>query len=193
MNSWNVATAEAVVAPEARSAAPSFLPIMTAGMSSSKPAVLAIAMGSPATLLMMMTRDRTCGFGVRDFLAEGARAAINDRQLSGGAGIDAGATVGLRVEEIERRCRQRIEVTDCGADRCSAACGIGDRLADEMLVRARADRDDFARAARRLKRAWAGSAVTSCNGHDHACIDCVVESDRQQVVVDHGSCRRATD
>ena len=55
MNSWNVASAEAVVAPDARSAAPLSLLIITAGMSSSKPAVLAIAMGSPATLLMMRT------------------------------------------------------------------------------------------------------------------------------------------
>src|SRR5262245_13060356 len=55
MNSWNVATADAVVNPDARSAAPSFLLIMTAGRSSSKPSVLAIAMGSPATLLMMRT------------------------------------------------------------------------------------------------------------------------------------------
>src|SRR4029450_8974507 len=55
MNFWNVSTADAVVAPDARSAAPSFLPIMTAGRSSSKPSVLAIAMGSPATLLMMRT------------------------------------------------------------------------------------------------------------------------------------------
>src|SRR5205807_8924135 len=55
MNSWNVASADAVVAPEARSAAPSFWPIMTAGRSSSKPAVRAIAMGSPATLLTMST------------------------------------------------------------------------------------------------------------------------------------------
>ena len=45
MNSWNVAAAEAVVAPDARSAAPSFWPIMTAGILSSKPAVLAIASG----------------------------------------------------------------------------------------------------------------------------------------------------
>src|SRR5207249_5521217 len=51
MNSWNVASAEAVVAPDARSAAPSFMPIMTAGRLSSKPAVLPIAVGSPATLL----------------------------------------------------------------------------------------------------------------------------------------------
>src|SRR6266550_3949145 len=55
MNSWNVASADAVVAPDARSAAPSFRPIMTAGRSSSKPAVLPIAVGSPATLLMMTT------------------------------------------------------------------------------------------------------------------------------------------
>src|SRR6266576_1414934 len=55
MNSWNTATADAVVSPDARSAAPSFRPIMTAGRSSSKPAVLPIAVGSPATLLMMTT------------------------------------------------------------------------------------------------------------------------------------------
>src|SRR5206468_2110778 len=55
MNSWNVSTADAVVSPDARSAAPSFLLIITAGRSSSNPAVLAIEMGSPATLLMMRT------------------------------------------------------------------------------------------------------------------------------------------
>src|SRR5205823_4994029 len=55
MNSWNVASANAVVAPDARSAAPSFRPIMTAGILSSKPAVRAMAMGSPATLLTMST------------------------------------------------------------------------------------------------------------------------------------------
>src|SRR6266550_1926692 len=55
MNSWNVASAEAVVAPDARSAAPSFMPIMTAGRLSSKPAVLPIAVGSPATLLTTTT------------------------------------------------------------------------------------------------------------------------------------------
>src|SRR5215510_4083598 len=55
MNSWNVASADAVVAPDARNAAPSFLLIITAGRSSLNPAVLAIAMGSPATLLIMRT------------------------------------------------------------------------------------------------------------------------------------------
>jgi hypothetical protein len=42
---WNVASRTHGRSPDARSAAPSFLPIMTAGRSSSKPAVLAIAMG----------------------------------------------------------------------------------------------------------------------------------------------------
>src|ERR1700758_4214675 len=55
MNSWNVAVVDAVVAPDALSAVPSFRPIITAGILSSKPAVLAIAIGSPATLLMMRT------------------------------------------------------------------------------------------------------------------------------------------
>src|SRR5207249_6934417 len=53
MNSWNVASADAVVAPDVRNAVPSFRPIITAGRSSSKPAVRAMAMGSPATLLTM--------------------------------------------------------------------------------------------------------------------------------------------
>src|SRR5437870_13404285 len=55
MNSWNVSTADASGGFATLSAAPSFLLIMTAGRSSSKPAVLAIAIGSPATLLMMRT------------------------------------------------------------------------------------------------------------------------------------------
>src|SRR6266581_6303317 len=50
MNSWNVAAAEASGGFAALSAAPSFLLIITAGRSSSKPAVRAIAIGSPATL-----------------------------------------------------------------------------------------------------------------------------------------------
>src|SRR5437588_3796236 len=55
INSLKAATADAVVAPEVRSAAPSFAPIITAGRSSSKPAVRAIAAGSPATLLTIST------------------------------------------------------------------------------------------------------------------------------------------
>ena len=52
-NSWNSAVVDASGGFAVRSAAPSFLPIMHAGRSSSKPAVLAIEIGSPATLLMM--------------------------------------------------------------------------------------------------------------------------------------------
>src|SRR4029077_599745 len=55
MNSWNESTAAAVVAPDARRAAPPFRPIMTAGILSSNPLVRAIAIGSPATLLIMST------------------------------------------------------------------------------------------------------------------------------------------
>src|SRR5438477_11560833 len=55
MNSWNVASADAVVAPDVRSATPSLRPIMTAGILSSKPLVRAMAVGSPATLLTMST------------------------------------------------------------------------------------------------------------------------------------------
>src|SRR5438477_4687772 len=55
MNSWNTATAEAVVAPDVRNAAPSFRPIMTAGRSSPPSPSLAMAVGSPATLLITST------------------------------------------------------------------------------------------------------------------------------------------
>src|SRR5215468_11239744 len=67
MNSWKVATAEAVVAPDARNAAPSFLLIITAGISSSNPAVLPIALGSPATLLMMTTATAPAAFALAIF------------------------------------------------------------------------------------------------------------------------------
>src|SRR5262245_7131797 len=52
-----------------------------------------------------------------------------------------------------------------------------------MLVRAPSDRDDLARAARGLKRALAGTAVTSCNCYYESCIDRVIKSDREQIVV----------
>src|SRR5215831_9427780 len=67
MNSWNVAVDDAVVAPDALKAAPSARPIMTAGISSLKPAVLAIAIGSPATLLMMRTAIAPAAFAFATF------------------------------------------------------------------------------------------------------------------------------
>src|SRR5438552_3245243 len=65
MNSWNVATAEAVVAPDARNAAPSFRPIMTAGKSSPPPPSLAMAVGSPATLLITSTPTAPAAIALR--------------------------------------------------------------------------------------------------------------------------------
>ena len=98
-----------------------------------------------------------------------------------------GSTLVQPLEWVSKRSndafRQRVEVTHCRADRCSAARWIGKRLADEMLVGAPSDRDDLARAARGFKRALAGTAVTSSNGHYQSCIDSVVESHRQQIVV----------
>ena len=55
VNSENVAVASAVVAPDERRAAPSFRPIITAGRSSPPPPSLAMAVGSPATLLITST------------------------------------------------------------------------------------------------------------------------------------------
>src|SRR5262249_6862049 len=67
MTSWNESTADAVVAPDARRAAPSFRPIMTAGMLSSNPLVRAIAIGSPATLLIMSTRTAPAALAFATF------------------------------------------------------------------------------------------------------------------------------
>src|SRR5438093_882643 len=67
MNSWNVSIADAVVSPEALNAAPSLLPIITAGRSSSNPSVLPIAVGSPATLLMTSTPTAPAAFAFATF------------------------------------------------------------------------------------------------------------------------------
>src|SRR5437868_895014 len=68
MNSWNEATAEAVVAPDARNAAPSFRPIMTAGRSSPPRPSFAMAVGSPATLLMTSTATAPAAMALRTFV-----------------------------------------------------------------------------------------------------------------------------
>src|SRR5438132_3309563 len=68
MNSWNVATAEAVVAPDARNAAPSFRPIMTAGRLSPPRPSMAMAVGSPATLLMINTPTAPAAIAFRTFV-----------------------------------------------------------------------------------------------------------------------------
>src|SRR5439155_21079095 len=67
-NSWNVASADAVVAPDALSAAPLFRPIMTAGKSSPPPPSLAMAVGSPATLLIPGTPTAPAAIALRPFL-----------------------------------------------------------------------------------------------------------------------------
>src|SRR6266550_997393 len=64
-NSWNVATADAVVSPDALSAAPSFKPIMTAGRSSPPSPSFAIAVGSPATLLTTTTPTAPAAIALR--------------------------------------------------------------------------------------------------------------------------------
>src|SRR6266576_1834750 len=68
MNSWNTATADAVVSPDARSAAPSFRPIITAGRSSPPPPSLAMAVGSPATLLITSTPIAPAAIALRTFV-----------------------------------------------------------------------------------------------------------------------------
>src|SRR6266581_5899215 len=68
MNSLKAATAEAVVAPEARRAAPSAVPIITAGRSSPPRPSLAIAVGSPATLLTTSTASAPAAMALRTFV-----------------------------------------------------------------------------------------------------------------------------
>src|SRR6266487_866090 len=67
-NSWKVATADASGGLAARSAAPSFLPIMTAGRSSPPPPSLAMATGSPATLLITTTPIAPAAIALRTFV-----------------------------------------------------------------------------------------------------------------------------
>src|SRR6266700_3996261 len=68
MNSWNVADAEASGGLAALRAAPSFLLIITAGRSSSKPAVRAIAIGSPAILFTITTPIAPAALALATFL-----------------------------------------------------------------------------------------------------------------------------
>src|SRR3954452_13241677 len=56
-----------LVAPDARSAAPSLSETITAGMSSSKPSVLPSAVGSPATLLTMITPTAPAALALATF------------------------------------------------------------------------------------------------------------------------------
>ena len=67
-NSWNVATADASGGLAARSAAPSFLPSMTAGRLSPPPPSLAMAVGSPATLLITTTPIAPAAIALRTFV-----------------------------------------------------------------------------------------------------------------------------
>ena len=87
------------------------------------------------------------------------------------------------VEQTKGHCRQRREFTHSRSNGCSATGGIGEGLPDEMLVCACSYRDDVARATGRLKRALARAAVTSGYGYNHSCLNSVVESVREQIVI----------
>src|SRR5438132_5334687 len=67
-NSWNVATADASGGLAARSAAPSFLPSMTAGRLSPPPPSLAMAVRSPATLFSTTTPMAPAALALRTFV-----------------------------------------------------------------------------------------------------------------------------
>src|SRR5262249_46175807 len=82
-------------------------------------------------------------FGVRNFLAEGPRPAVNDRKLPGGAWVNPRATVGVAVEEVERCPRQWRKLAHRGTDCRAVPRRVGKRLADEMLICARTNRYDL--------------------------------------------------
>src|SRR6266508_2111968 len=128
MNSLKDASADAVVAPEARSAAPCTMPIMTAGGH-------------------------------------------------------ARAPIGGRVEQVVAAAGEWREVTHGRADGRPTAGRIGQRLPDEVLVRAGAGGDDVPGAARRLDRLRAGARVSGRDRHDDTGVHGVVEAHGQQVCV----------
>src|SRR5947207_12970798 len=68
MNSWNIAVVDASGGFAVRSAAPSFLPIMTAGKLSPPPPSFAIAVGSPATLLITTTPMAPAAIALRTYV-----------------------------------------------------------------------------------------------------------------------------
>src|SRR5439155_1386295 len=137
----------------------------------------------PAMCGVHIDEHSACRDAVAQLRAEAACPAVDDRALPGGARVDACAASAIRVEKIVRSGGEGRELPNGRADRCSNASRIRERLADKMLVCARADRNDLARATRRLNRACPGSAVTGRYGHDQARVDCVVETRRQEIVV----------
>jgi hypothetical protein len=68
MNSWNIAVVDASGGFAVRSAAPSFLPIITAGRSSPPPPSFPMALGSPAALLMTTTPIAPDAIALRTFV-----------------------------------------------------------------------------------------------------------------------------
>src|SRR5438552_18507170 len=127
--------------------------------------------------------DSTGSFGVRDLLAKRAVPAIDDCEIARCSGRDASASVGSGIEQVERIAWQSVEVTHRGTYSRAATRGVRERLADEVLVCARANRDHIASASGRFNgaAAWAAVARSHCNANTG--FDCVVETNRQKIVV----------
>src|SRR5437868_2101713 len=97
--------------------------------------------------------DSTGSFRVRDLLAKRAVPAIDDCEIARCSGRDASASVGCGIEQVERSAWQSVEVTHRGTYGRAATRGVGERLADEVLVCARANRDHIASASGRFNGA----------------------------------------
>src|SRR5207244_6464379 len=102
--------------------------------------------------------------------------AIDDCEIGRCSGRDAGASVGSGIEQVERSAWQSVEFTQCGTYSRAATRGVCERLANEVLVCARANRDDIASASGRLNCSapWAAVARSHCNANTG--FDCVVET-----------------
>src|SRR5437868_9677989 len=139
--------------------------------------------GVPSNIVNYEHGDSTGRFGVLDLLAKRAVPAIDDCEIARCSGRDGSASVGSGIEQVERSAWQSVEFTHRGTYGRAATRGVRERLADEVLVCARANRDHIASASGRFNGAapWAAVARSHCNGN--TCFDCVVETDRQEVVV----------
>src|SRR6184192_43720 len=105
--------------------------------------------------------------GVCNLLAERAPATIDDRKITRRSGWDASAPVGMCIEQVEGSAWQGVEVTHRDTYSRAATRGIRERLADEVLVCARANCDHIASASGRFNgaAAWAAVAGGHCNGN----------------------------
>src|SRR4029077_599746 len=111
--------------------------------------------------------NSTCCFGVRDFLAKGARPTINNRKLARRSG-ETGAPVGTRVEKVVGTCGQGREVAHSSTYGRTAARRICKWLADEVLICTGASGDHIRATTGRLHRLSSRTGVAGRHRDDYS-------------------------